>query len=57
MEIDDEIQQWLLAEFRKMWHEYDIALAYDMHESMWGVPCGPTLTMVYPTVMKGIRSI
>lgn len=24
------------------------------HELLWGVPCGPTLTMVRPTQLRGI---
>lgn len=50
-EIDDEIQRWIFTELSKIWHEYEMNFAYDMHQDMWGVPCGPTLTMVYPTVM------
>jgi hypothetical protein len=32
----------------------ELADAQRWHQAIWGVPCGPTLTMVYPTVLRGI---
>lgn len=56
-DIHKTIQDWIIEEISKMMFEEHMNVAYDMHEAMWGVPCGPTLTMVYPTEMKGIMAM
>jgi hypothetical protein len=53
-DIHKTIQDWIFEEIHKMLFEEMMNFAYDMHEVMWGVPCGPTLTMVHPTEMRGI---
>lgn len=50
----DDIPEWLSEAIEKMHHEEYMNFAHLWHQGMWGVPCGPTLTMVNPTVMKGI---
>lgn len=60
--MDDDgltIEQWLVREIRKMMIDafFRDGVYYDLHEEMWGVPCGPTLTMVYPKEVKGIINL
>ena len=32
-------------------------IAMDWHEAWWGVPCGPTLSMVHPPQLRGLKDI
>jgi hypothetical protein len=56
-DIHKTIQDWIFEEIHKMLFEEMMNFAYDMHEGMWGVPCGPTLTMVHPTEIRGITAM
>ncbi len=46
----------IIIEYIKQRLEYMLfmAEAYWAHEVVWGVPCGPTLTMIYPTRPLGL---
>ena len=37
----------------KAWNE--IELSFRIHQSMWGVPCGPTLEMVNLKIIKEVK--
>lgn len=47
---DDIIIEHIKQRLEFMWF---MANAHFAHEVMWGVPCGPTLTMVHPTHFFG----
>ena len=52
------VEQWLKSEMTRMFEElYILEMMYDSHELLWGVPCGPTLTMVYPVEPVGLLGI
>lgn len=51
---EQEFKIWLRAEMRRM---ISIAMDYEVHDLLWGVPCGPTLTMVYPVQVLGFDEI
>ena len=52
------IEEWLGQEMRKMLQELMIIeIAYETHQVIWGVPCCPTLSMVYPSQPRGLRGI
>lgn len=54
-EPEKTMSDWIWEAIDRIVHKEEMDFAYDMHEGMWGVPCGPTLTMVYPTKMIGIQ--
>ena len=47
----------LAVMWRRTEHEALMHLAMYFHESFWGVPYGPTLTMVHPVEMKGLAGL
>lgn len=50
-----ELEAYLTGELLALRHEREMFIAMDWHEAMWGVPCGPTLTMVHPAQFKGLK--
>lgn len=48
---DDELTAWLK---REIYHMLDMEDAMRIHTLLWGVPYGPTLTMVYLTGVAGL---
>ena len=44
--VDAELIQSI---FRRLNHDFEMRLFHWSHDVIWGVPCGPTLTMVHPT--------
>jgi len=50
MSVSDWLADRIAFELEWRWICY-------MHEGMWGVPCGPTLSMVNPPVLRGIKSL
>lgn len=56
-DFDETIHQWLKSEMTRMFEQlYILEMMYDSHQLLWGVPCGPTLTMVYPVEPRGIQN-
>ena len=51
---DETLEEWI---YRQMNYMYEQEYISEGHISIWGVPCGPTLTMVYPVELKGISQI
>jgi hypothetical protein len=50
------IEEWLGREMGKMLEELMVMeIAYETHQEIWGVPCGPTLSMVNPPQLLGIQ--
>lgn len=50
------VEEWLAREMRQMIYELMVMeIAYETHQILWGVPCGPTLSMVYPPMPRGIQ--
>lgn len=48
---DDDltVEEWLHREMKKMLQELVfLEISYETHQIFWGVPCGPTLSMVEP---------
>lgn len=51
------LEEWLYQEMKRMLQELMIIeISYDTHQAIWGVPCGPTLSMVYPPHPRGLLS-
>lgn len=50
-----ELEAYLTGELLALRHEREMFIAMDWHEAMWGVPCGPTLTMVNPPQFRGLK--
>lgn len=55
--VPAEIRAFIWAELKAaladaMWQA--CAIEMDAHQMIWGVPCGPTLSMAHPPVLRGI---
>jgi hypothetical protein len=42
---------------RELDHRHRLVRPCIDHELLWGVPCGPTLTMVYPPRLRGLLEV
>lgn len=50
------LEEWLAREMREMIYELMVMeIAYETHQVLWGVPCGPTLSMVNRPQLRGIQ--
>lgn len=50
------VEEWLGREMGKMFEELmTLEIAYETHQAWWGVPCGPTLSMVNRPQLRGIQ--
>lgn len=38
-------------------HDLVMGIAMEYNEMLWGVPCGPTLTMVHPPQFRGLKDL
>lgn len=54
--MEDWIKDWTKDLIYKYLEDDFLQTMYIWHEAMWGVPIGPTLTMVHPIVMRGIQT-
>ena len=52
------VEEWLYREMKKMLQELMLLeISYDTHQTIWGVPCGPVLSMVHPPEVRGLCGI
>ncbi len=53
--MDDPAQEESFMDYLREWLKFEMSWMEDMnfHIMLWGVPCGPTLSMVEPRA-KGI---
>lgn len=50
---EDTVKWYINSRLTYMIDQESISLC---HEAIWGVPCGPTLSMVNPPLLQGIKN-